>query len=148
MDDMRYQWGVMGKLPNPELARLALDQPEALNLLTEHDLAQMTSGPVAGGPLLLETSTIRLPGQGLEVTLRVSRLNLPSDFSPNEEGFQNQIEEVLGTVQLRLGLIRSAFAHGADYQRRERDRCVPVDLYRVTEIRLSWASNIVASHAT
>jgi hypothetical protein len=131
---MRYRWANLCRVPGAEVARLAVEEPATLLGLAEPDLLAMTGTPEPLTPIVAETSTVRLADEALEVTLRTSRLALPADFAGEPDAaLRDHVDEVLGTLRLRLELIAPAFTHGIDYARPEGDRCVPVDLYRVTE---------------
>lgn len=133
-EDMRYRWANVCAVPGAEGARLAVEDPETLLGLPEQEILAMSSTPDPVAPIVAETSTVRLADQALEVTLRTSRLALPADFRGEPEAaLREHVDEVLGTLQLRLELVTPAFARGTDYARPEGDRCVAVDLYRVVE---------------
>ncbi|NGP53011.1 hypothetical protein [Thioalkalivibrio sp. XN8] len=134
-DDMRYRWANLCRFPGAEGARLAVEEPDTLLGLPEQEILAMTSTPDPFAPIILEASTVRLADQALEMTLRTSRLALPADFRGElEAALPKHVDEVLGTLRLRLELVTPAFARGVDYARPEGDRCVPVDLYRVAEV--------------
>jgi hypothetical protein len=135
-DDMRYRWANICRFPGAEGARLAVEEPDMLLGLPEQEILAMTSTPDPFAPIMLEASTVRLADQALEMTLRTSRLALPADFAGElEAALRDHVDEVLGTLRLRLELVMPAFARGVDWARPESDRCVPVDLYRVAEFR-------------
>lgn len=133
-EDMRYRWANLCRVPGAEVARLAVEEPDTLLGLAEQDVLAMTSTPEPLAPVVAETSTVRLSDRALAVTLRASRLALPADFRGEPEAaLREHVDEVLGTLLLRLELVTPAFARGVDYARPESERCVPVDLYRVVE---------------
>lgn len=133
-DDMRYRWANLCRFPGAEGARLAVEEPDTLLGLPEQEILAMTSTPDPFAPIMLEASTVRLADQTLQMTLRTSRLALPADFRGElEAALREHVDEVIGTLRLRLELLAPAFARGVDYARPEGDRCVPVDLYRVAE---------------
>jgi len=134
-DDMRYRWANLCRVPGAEAARLAVEEPDTLLGLPEQEILAMTSTPDPFAPIMLEASTVRLADQALQMTLRTSRLALPADFRGElEAALREHVDEVLGTLRLRLELVTPAFSRGVDYQRPEGDRCVPVDLYRIVEM--------------
>ncbi len=134
VDNMRYWWAILDRMPSTELAQLALNQPDALISFSEQDLRSMTTTSEDGSVVMLETSAARLPGHDLEVNLRASRLSLPPDFDPSENTFQQHISAVIGALRLRLELVTPAFARGVDHQLPEVDNCVSVDLYRIVDV--------------
>lgn len=135
IDDMRYRWANLCRFPGAEGARLAVEEPDTLLGLTEQEILAMTSTPDPVAPIVAEASTVRLADQALEVTLRASRLALPADFAGEPDAaLRDHVDEVLGTMRLRLELVAPAFTRGIDYAQPEGDRCVPVDLYRVAEV--------------